>query len=269
MVKRSGILTLTTDFGHQDAYVGVMKGVILSRFAQAVLVDLSHDIPPQHILPGAFVVEQAYRHFPSGSVHLFVVDPGVGSRRAAVAAYAGGHFFVGPDNGWIPFVLQGAHPEAVVYLDNPTYWRTPTPSNTFHGRDVFAPVAAHLAAGCPLEDVGSPCPALIPLHLPQPVWSKQALRGEVIYVDHFGNAVTNIPRSLAQTWPEDAQWEVSFGDLTLGTLQRTYADSQPGACLALWGSSDYLEISIRNGNASSALGLTVGSPVTLRPDSTR
>lgn len=269
MEKRSGIVTLTTDFGLEDAYVGIMKGVILSRFASAVLVDLSHHIPPQHILQGAFVVEQAYQHFPPGSVHLFVVDPGVGSRRAAVAAYAEGHFFVGPDNGWIPFVLKGRLPDEMVYLDQPAFWRTPTPSNTFHGRDVFAPVAAYLASGGALGEVGSPCPALIPLHLPQPAWLNHALRGEVICIDHFGNAITNIHRTLVQAWPEDAPWAVAYRESNHLPLQRTYADSLPGDCLALWGSSDYLEISVRNGNAADVLGLRVGSSVTLRPESPR
>jgi S-adenosylmethionine hydrolase len=269
MEKRSGILTLTTDFGLQDAYVGVMKGVILSRNREVVLVDLSHHIPPQQILPGAFVVQQAYSHFPAGSVHLFVVDPGVGSRRASVAAKAGGHFFVGPDNGWIPFVLQGEQPEEVVYLDNAEHWRVPVPSSTFHGRDIFAPVAALLAAGLPLHEIGTPCPALIPLHMPQPVWAQQALRGEVVYVDHYGNAITNLHRSLAQTWPDETLWEVTAGQHMMGTVQRTYADSVPGAMLALWGSSDYLEISIRNGNAALDLGLSPGLPVTIRPDSPR
>jgi len=269
MEKRSGILTLTTDFGLQDAYVGIMKGVILSRFREVVLVDLSHHIPPQQILPGAFVVQQAYAHFPVGSVHLFVVDPGVGTRRAAVAAKAGGHFFVGPDNGWIPFVLHGERPEEVVYVDHPEHWRVPVPSTTFHGRDIFAPVAALLAAGIPLIDVGSPCPALIPLPLPQPVWRQHALWGEVVYLDHFGNAITNLHRSLTHAWPEETEWEVTFGDRSAGLLKRTYADNEPGSCLALWGSSDYLEISIRNGNAALALGLTLTHPVTLRPVSPR
>lgn len=269
MEKRRGIITLTTDFGLEDAYVGAMKGVILAQFPDVKLVDLSHHIPPQQILRGAMVVEQAYRYFPVGTVHLFVVDPGVGSRRAAVAASADGHFFVGPDNGWIPFVLQGRQPDEVVYLDQPSFWRTPTPSSTFHGRDVFAPVAAHVAAGRSLEEVGSPCPALIPLPVPQPVWSHHALRGEILYADHFGNAITNLHRSLVQAWPDDEAWEVAFGDQADIPVRRTYADAHPGDCLALWGSSDYLEISIRNGNACLALGLRVGSPVTLRPASPR
>ena len=159
------ILTLTTDFGTRDAYVAAMKGVILRRCPDVRLVDVTHEVAPQEVLEAAFVLREAAPYYPAGTVHLAVVDPGVGTARRAVALRHGGHLFVGPDNGLFALLLDGACPDELVALDRPAFWRTSEPSATFHGRDVFAPVAAHLAAGRPLAegrhaDRGPRAPAL-------------------------------------------------------------------------------------------------------------
>ena len=190
------LVTLTTDFGLRDAYVAAMKGVILSICPEARLVDVSHEVAPQDVMEAAFVLRQAVPYFPPEAVHLVVVDPGVGTARRPVALRHGGHRFVGPDNGLFALLLDGAAPETLVGLDRPAFWRTEAPSTTFHGRDVFAPVAAHLAAGRRLAEVGTPAAALESLHWALPIADAQGLRGWVVHVDHFGNGITNIPRDL-------------------------------------------------------------------------
>ena len=186
------IVTLTTDFGTSDGYVGVMKGVILSIAPHVCLIDITHAIPPQNVVQAAFTLFNAAPFFPDGTVHLVVVDPGVGTKRRPLAIQAGGKCYVGPDNGVFSLVA-GTAGRAVV-LENSAYYRAGSyVSNTFHGRDIFAPVAAHLAAGVPLEEFGRPVedwntlPIPAPLHRPPDEWE-----GEVLYLDHFGNAVTNI-----------------------------------------------------------------------------
>ena len=272
------IITITTDFGTEDGYVPAMKGTMLSIAPAARLVDVSHEITPQDVMESAFVLQSAQPFFPDGTVHLVVVDPGVGTTRRAVALRKNDHWFVGPDNGLFPLVFNGDAPEAVVELDRPEAWRTPDPSNTFHGRDIFAPAAAHLAAGRPLAEIGSPIDSLEPLQWARPIVEPDTIRGRVVHVDHFGNCVTNIRRSTlgdALSLGADAPPTSAFpsvegyvGSTILETIHETYGAVPEGEPLLLFGSTDFLEVAVNGGNAAELLDIRKGDSVeVVLPDS--
>jgi hypothetical protein len=246
------IITLTTDLRSADGYVGAIKGVILSLAPGATLVDITHDVPPQDVRFGAHVLSTAVPYFPMGTIHLAVVDPGVGSARRGIALRTTSATFVGPDNGlFTPFLDQRV---ACVTLTNAATHRQPV-SPTFHGRDIFAPVAAHLANGRPLADLGPEIadPLTLPIQRPRRLPNGRWL-GEVTHVDRFGNLVTNLQVSEGQ------KVYVHIARECLA-VQRTYADGAPGALLALVGSAGYVEIAVREGNAAERLGVKVGAPV--------
>lgn len=256
------LLTLTTDFGLTDAYVAAMKGVILSIAPECRMVDISHGIAPQDVMGAAFVLRGAVPYYPAGTVHLAVVDPGVGSERRPIAARIGGQVFVGPDNGLFSLLLDPeAVPEAVVVLDRPAFWRTPEPSRTFHGRDIFAPVAAHLAAGRTLDEVGARTERLKRLHWVRPLADEQGLRGWVVHLDHFGNAVTNIPGALLAAHRDGRGLKCYVGSAILERVHHAYSDVPEGEPLALVGSSGHLEISVNGGHAARLFSIQKGSPV--------
>jgi S-adenosylmethionine hydrolase len=245
------LITLTTDFGTADGYVGEMKGVIASLAPGVPIVDITHEIPPQDVHAARLVVERCWERFPEGTVHIVVVDPGVGTARAPIAVRARGRFLVGPDNGVLSAALLVPGAVAV---------RLPVPehaSATFHGRDVFAPAAARLVRGQALEALGPVWAEPCVLRDPAPFLLPNGdVVGEVLHADRFGNAVTNI-------LPDSGGGIVEVAGREL-PLARTYADVEPGAALALVGSSGRLEIAIRNGHAARTLGLTRGSRVVLR-----
>ena len=248
-------LTLLSDFGLSDVYVGVMKGAIAQINPAIPVVDLTHEIPPQNIAAGRFCLMNAYSYFPAGTVHVAVVDPGVGSTRRLVAVEFSAGFLVGPDNGLFSGVLSQSPAIAAVELTNPTYWRTPQPSSTFHGRDIFAPVGAHLALGVPLEQLGlaiSPV-SLVQLPIPECTQTSAGVEGCIQYVDRFGNLITNIPGTLVQ----GKTWFVQVRDLILPG-NNTYSDSLVGSPLALVGSHGWVEIAVNGGNARSHLHLNLG-----------
>lgn len=264
------LLTLTTDFGTDDAYVAAMRGVIATLAPEVRTVDVTHAVAPQDVMEAAWALRQAVPFFPPGTVHLAVVDPGVGTSRRGIACRIAGHTFVGPDNGLFSLLLGEdalgpEAPEALVVLDRPEAWRTPDPSPTFHGRDVFAPVAARLAAGTPLEAVGSAAdPAsLVRLHWVRPRADEEGVQGWVVHVDRFGNAITNIPATLVAAYAGGRPLRCYAGSAILHGLRRTYADVAPGEPLLLVGSSGYLEIGINGGHAARLLSLAKGSPVSL------
>jgi len=269
------IVTITTDFGTQDGYVSAMKGTMLSIAPAARLVDISHEIAPQDVMESAFVLQTAQPYFPEGTVHLVVVDPGVGTERRAVALRHHDHWYVGPDNGVFPLILNGESPEAVVELDDPSAWRSDTPSTTFHGRDIFAPAAAHLAAGRPLDDIGSPIERLESLHWARPTTTYGTVQGWVVHVDHFGNCITNIRRpTLADAVDRedlphpDALPALSAyaGNTVLEQVHTTYGDVAEEEPLLLFGSSGYLEVSINGGNAAERLDIRKGDSIKLEFD---
>lgn len=261
------VITLTTDFGFQDSYVGVMKGVILSIAASVTLVDGTHDIPPQDIRSGSFHLACLWPYFPRDTIHIVVVDPGVGTARKAVAVQTPRGIFVGPDNGVLAPALcaQGALDEhtgrvldaLAVSLTNEQF-HLPAVSNTFHGRDIFAPAAAHLSNGVPLRDLGPPVQRLELGSAPALVANSGMLLGSVQHVDRFGNLITNVPASRVP-----ARAVIRVGNVVIAGLSSSYQQSD---IVALIGSSGYLEIGVRNGDAASVLGITRDASVTLQAD---
>jgi len=260
-----GIVTLTTDFGLRDSYVAQMKGTILSIAIRVSIVDVTHAISRHHIMQAAFIIADVWRMYPDGTAHVVVVDPGVGTERRPIALEIHGQYFVGPDNGVFSRVLEEAEQSGAgwtgVVLSNADYWRLPDVSATFHGRDIFAPVAAHLVNGTFLTHLGDALTE--PVRLRLPVFAtesdNQVVTGEIIYVDSFGNCVTNIP-AHALPPPGMAQVAVTSGNLTLPYVQ-TYGTVEDGQPLALIGSHGYLELAARRGNAEQLYGLTIGTPV--------
>lgn len=260
------IISLSTDFGVSDPYAGIMKGVILSIAPRVTVVDLSHGIAPQDVTGAAVLIDAAFGFFPENSVHVVVVDPGVGSERAVIAAESSGHFFLAPDNGVLTKILARGSTETLVSVENPEFFCHPV-SRTFHGRDIFAPVAARMARGEPLDNFGprrSPAD-LVRLSLPAPhVSDSGELEGQVVAIDHFGNLITNLDeKSLARfspAWNADDLW-VYIGEHCIKGLSDSYQAVAPGQLLAIIGSSGYLEISVNTGDARSCCGAERGSPV--------
>lgn len=257
---RRPTITLTTDYGGEDGYAGILKGVILRICPDATLVDITHEVPPRDVLAATLTLRRAVPYFPPDTVHLVVVDPGVGTSRRAVAAISPQGVFVGPDNG-IPMGVLPADLIGVrlVHLDRPQYW-LPAHSATFQGRDIFAPVAAYLAAGASLVDVGSPIVAesLAPTPWPNPLKATGCVVGTVIHVDHFGNLISNIDRSLLEQFTVG---KVAIESVQAGRLVDTYGDRAPGQLIAYFGSSGLLEFAVVNGNAATTLNLRTGACV--------
>jgi S-adenosyl-L-methionine hydrolase (adenosine-forming) len=248
------IITLLTDFGNADHYVAEVKGVLLSLAPDATLVDVTHSITPGDIRSAAYVLGRTWHRFPAGTVHLAVVDPGVGTSRAALAVSISDYWFVGPDNGVFTPVLQGTAVQAVA-LSTPE-----NASPTFHGRDLFAPAAAALSRGVPLQTLGEPFGGIPErLAFTEPHYEGNTIVGEVVYIDRFGSLVTNLTTELV---PAYATLEVE--DLDLGPLRRTYADVTAGGLLAYIGSGGAIEIAVRNGSAARRLGVGVGGRVRAR-----
>ncbi len=257
------LITLTTDFGTRDPYVAAMKGVSLSLQPDVGLIDVTHEVPAQDVMHAAFVLRQAYPFFPAGTVHVVVVDPGVGTARRAIALRAGEHLFVGPDNGVFALVLDADTLNEVVVLDRPEYWRVPQPSPTFHGRDIFMPAAAYLAAGYPLQALGTPLSDIRPLRWPLPLVDAEGVRGFVIHIDHFGNCISNIRPDDVECHRSGRPLRCYVGTTTVNALSTTYAEVPAGDPLLLYGSAGLLEVAVNGGNAAEMLDIRRGAPVTL------
>ncbi|WP_031499547.1 SAM hydrolase/SAM-dependent halogenase family protein [Bryobacter aggregatus] len=253
------MISLLTDFGTADHFVGVMKGVIATIAPETRVVDLSHHVPAYAIAEAAFLLEQSWHYFPMGTIHVAVVDPGVGSERRPLLLEAGGHFFIGPDNGLFSFVLERDGVQTWV-LDQPRFW-LPLLSGTFHGRDVFAPVAAHLSSGVAPSSLGSPIadahqlPRLLPVPQTPRDWT-----GAVLRVDRFGNLVTNF--RVAQ-FSELGAFALVAGAERVELRASTYAKCPPGVLCLIEGSSGYYEVSLAQASAAERTGLHAGSPLEL------
>lgn len=243
------ILTLTTDFGLADHYVGTMKGVILEICPRAQIVDISHQVTPFAIAEGAYLIAQAYAWFPKKTVHVAVVDPGVGSERRAILVEAFGQYFVGPDNGLFSMVTAREKNRARV-ITNARYLRLPV-SRTFQGRDVFAPVGAHLAAGVPAARMGKIFTGAVLADLERP---------QVLHVDHFGNIVTNLPANDLQV----KRISLHIGDTKISAVASHYAEMEPGRLFLIEGSSGFIEISMNRGSAAERIGCRSGATVRIR-----
>lgn len=258
------VISITTDFGDQDGYVGVMKGVISGIAPAARIIDLCHKISPQDIFGGALIAADNVFYFPDDSVHLIVVDPGVGTDRRPIAARIGKHLFVAPDNGVLtPLYDRAAEenwPVEIVHIDNPVYW-LPNTSSSFHGRDIFAPVAAHLATGVPLDKVGTPIADPVRIAIPKPVAIDGGFQGEVSHIDHFGNLGTNVRADMFEAGIPRDRFLIEIAGQKIEGMSRTFGDKQSGSLLAHFDSNGYIGISVAHGDASETLLAGVGTKV--------
>jgi S-adenosylmethionine hydrolase len=258
------LITLTTDFGRASPYVAVMKGVILSINPDARVLDLTHDIRPQDVRHASYFLATAVPYFPPGTIHVCVVDPGVGSGRAALYADTPEQLLVGPDNGAFTGVIRKLGCRAAGALTDPRFWRTPNPSSTFHGRDIFAPAAAHLSLGVRFPRIAPG--AAEPVQLPRraAVTFGKKWRGEVQFVDDFGNLITNIPACKLKSLPVRA----ALGGTPLGVVRwvRTYSEAAPGDLVSLFSSDGFFEVAEVNGSAARRLGVDAGAAVELEWD---
>jgi S-adenosylmethionine hydrolase len=259
----SGVITITTDFGHQGPFVGVMKGRMLARFPQARIIDLTHEILVHWPAEAGFWLARSFSYFPAGTVHVAVVDPGVGTSRDIIAVQAGGHLFMAPDNGLLAPLVGRAHDALIVRMNAGELARfgVQRPSATFHGRDIFAPLAAELAAGrCRVEELGDVVTTLVPSWVDDPIVAARSVSGTIITIDHFGNLITNIDATLIERFRLPL---VHAGNHSFPLL-RTYGDTRPGEYLALVNSFGVLEIARAENSAAEGLGLSRGAPVVVR-----
>ena len=255
-----GIITLLTDFGTQDGYVGSMRGVILSINAGATIVDIGHDIPPHDVPAAAFVLSTAYPYFPADSIHVVVIDPGVGSARRALAVRTPNGTFVAPDNGVLSCVYARESTYEAVELTERRFWLSPL-SRTFHGRDVFAPVAAHLSLGVPFSKLGPPIDDPELFAIPEPkLKADGGIEGQIMHVDRFGNLITNVPARLLTA----DEVIIRVAGRTASGLLPAYAEVANGELLALVGSHGYVEVAVRNGSAAQVTGLGRGAVVLIQ-----
>jgi hypothetical protein len=255
------ILTITTDFGNQNGFVGTMKGVIWGIAPDVKIADISHEIPAQDIRTGSIALWRAVAYFPKGSVHVAVIDPGVGTKRRAIAAKLGDQYYVLPDNGLITPMLEDAEASGVevriVHLDKPEYW-LPRVYTTFHGRDIFAPVGAHLAAGVPLEMLGTVIDDPVRLPLPKPVRTEEGIEGNIVVIDVFGNCSTNVRVSEVSDL-ESATLTIS-GQVIRGILP-SYGHAKIGDLVAVTDSEGFVEIAVVNGSAAKTYGIKLDDKV--------
>jgi S-adenosylmethionine hydrolase len=260
------IITLTTDFGTDSPYIAEMKGVIYTLNPQATVVDITHAIPPQDIAQGSLVLAQTSHRFPSGTIHVAVIDPGVGSSRRILYAEVAGQHFVLPDNGLLSRVIGGlansTAPFTMIAVENRAYWRTEV-STTFHGRDIMAPVAAHLSLGVDPLLLGPPQSEITLLRWPEAKVLAAKIQGEVISIDSFGNLVTNITAEMLAPIPKPEQVSIRCDEHETVGVWKTYADQPPMTLVALVGSSGKLELAIVDDSAKMMLGVRVGEKVTL------
>lgn len=269
------LITLTTDFGVRDWFVGTMKGVVLGINPRAAVVDITHEISPGDVRAGAFSLMAACRYFPKGTIHVAVVDPGVGSQRRAIAVQTTDYLFVGPDNGLLSWALLNQEIKAIRQLENSKYLLK-TISRTFHGRDIFAPAAAHLSRGLPLKQFGRKLTDFVRLTWPEPKKSARAasargdsrlieIQGEIVHIDRFGNAITNIRAEfVARKW--SGACEVIGNRKVRCRLAAFYGAVPTGSPVAVTGSSGFLEIAVNSGSAAQRFGLKIGDVVIAHRD---
>ncbi|MEQ9308274.1 MAG: SAM-dependent chlorinase/fluorinase [Balneolaceae bacterium] len=257
----SKIITFTTDFGLQDHYVSAMKAVILGIVPEARLIDVSHEIPAQDIMAGAWVIRNSAFLYPPESVHLVVVDPGVGTDRNPIVLKIEDQYFVGPDNGIFSLLYKEFKYKAYK-LNNSKYWRKDR-SRTFHGRDIFAPVAAHISNGVDLKELGEPIKDLVNYHWAVPLGDKDGLQGWVIHIDRFGNLITNISEDLLENTAGRRKVKIYVGNTIIDHLVNTFGDVEPGEPVAFIGSSGMLEVGINKGNAAKMLSVDKGAQISL------
>ena len=251
------IITLLTDFGYKDNFVGVVKGVLLGINPRIHAVDLCHEVEPQNITAAAFALKTAYKYFPKDTIHLVIIDPSVGSARLPILVKTKEHYFIGPDNGVLSLALEQEEIEGIVYLDNYEFHLRPV-SNTFHARDIFAPVAAHLTKGISYQLFGKGIKSYKKIKLPKPKVGRKYIKGEVIYIDRFGDLVTNISQDLQE---KITRSRISIKNKSIRGVKSSYAQVKQDSLLAIWGSSGFLEIAVNSGSAKNKLNVDIGDQV--------
>ena len=255
------IITITTDFGEKDGFVGTMKGVIWNIAPDAQIADITHEVPPQDVMTGAMALQRAFSFFPKGTVHLAVIDPGVGTKRRPMAARIGEYYFVGPDNGLFTSLLEDAEKAGgtplLIHLDKPEFWLKNV-SQTFHGRDIFAPAAAHLAAGVPIENLGTPFTDPVRMAVPRPEKLPNGWRAHITVIDVFGNLTTDLPASALK---KTEGLRVRIAGREIDGLIASYGHRAPGELVSLVDSEEYVEVAVVNGSAARLLGAKLGDPV--------
>jgi len=255
------LITLTTDFGYRDPFVGIIKGVIAGVNPNARVIDLSHDIPPQDIMAGALVLRHSVRYFPRGTIHVAVIDPGVGGARRPLLIECDDNYFVGPDNGVLSLSLEGQQPQRITHLSNSAYHLQPV-SATFHGRDIFAPVAAYLSLGIAAVAFGESVENIVQLKLPEPERAARRICGEILYTDSFGNLFTNISEHDLTGWAAE-KLTIKLGDIAVSGLAARYTAATAEEFVALINSWGLLEIALNKGSAQERTGAKVGDKVVL------
>lgn len=259
-------VTLLTDFGIEDAYVGTMKGVVLSVNPSAVIIDITHHIEPQNILQAAYIIPSYYRYFPEKTVHIIVIDPGVGSDRDIIAVTAMDHIFLAPDNGVLTLLIDEDKIDSIVRIENTRFFLKPV-SRTFHGRDILAPVGAHVSKGMDIKTLGPPLEQkdLVHLNISKPyVTEKGALLGEIVSIDRFGNCITNIDENCLEKLNQtalDQRLEIIIGEKTIHGLSHSYGNAEPQNPLAVMGSFGYLEIALNYGSARNYFKTKIGDTI--------
>jgi S-adenosyl-L-methionine hydrolase (adenosine-forming) len=257
------MITLTTDFGPSSPYVAAMKGVILSRNPQAQLVDLTHAVPAQDIRRAAIVLDEITPWFPEGTLHVAVVDPGVGSQRKIIYARIGNQQYLAPDNGLLSRLARRTSPSTIIHVARPEFW-LPRVSTTFHGRDIFAPVAAHLSLGLAPEALGDPLLELVTLDWVEAVVKRGKIEGIIESIDSFGNLISNITADQLEGAPRGEEVTVECDEHETQGIFATYSDQPEMTLIALIGSSGKLELAIVGESAKIMLGVKVGTPITVR-----
>ena len=255
-----GIITITTDFGHKGPFTAVMKGVILKHFADASIIDLTHDIPAHWPPEAGFWIDRSYQYFPKGSIHVAIVDPGVGTQREIIIAEYDGHVFMAPDNGLLAPILDKSDIVYHLAYKNLQTLGLPAPSATFHGRDIFAPVSAHLAQGAAISDLGPRLEKIEQLILPRADYQKREAKGEILFIDHFGNAITNIMQMKLEPNFQSDKIMLTVGNYII-PLVTTFGDVAVGESLAYYGSGGFVEIALNGGSAAEEFNLQIEQKV--------
>jgi S-adenosylmethionine hydrolase len=259
---RNSIITLLTDFGIKDPYVASMKGVILNVNPQCTLIDITHHVNPHDFQEGAFLLAKTYSYFPKGTIHLAVVDPGVGGARKPILLVTQNYLFVGPDNGLFTLVAKRESVKQVIDLTNKKYF-LPQINTTFHGRDIFAPVAAYLSLGIPSKTFGKKLDHWVKLNFKEPVVRGKKLFGEILLIDHFGNLISDIDQARFINFTKGHPFVIRIGEKAISNIKKGYWEGKKQEAIALFGSGGFLEISINEGNAQRVLKVKKGEPITI------
>jgi S-adenosylmethionine hydrolase len=263
LCRDAACVSLLTDFGSADGYVGAVRGILLSIHPRLTIVDVTHDIEPHDVVQASYVLGRHYRTFPRGTVHIAVVDPGVGGKRLGIVVETADYLFVGPDNGIFSYVYEEGN--SLVFRIDDSSLVSSKVSDLFHARDIFAPVAARLTLGLPASEVGAALSDYVRLTMPRAAVSDKAIEGHVVHIDSFGNIVTDISHELYRSRIGDSRCKVLIGDSAIETLGRSYDSAEPGQLVAVFGSSGHLEISANRSRASEILHSFRGQIVTVTP----